>query len=237
MLKKSIFYQVISVVFLSTSVLVQANELGSLPGKQKYWDAVDKLAAAPAPVPGGVLLVGSSIFRKWESCARDLAPLAVTNRCFGGSRTADQVHFFDRIVPSSCAALVVWYCGSNDVNGKKAPEEILANTKRWITLTQAALPDARILLVSVIRAPQKREDGKLAPVDEVNKGLLALHRAIHGVDYIDVNPALETPFGESIPECYLADKLHLASEGYRRMSAVLRPIMVKNWEMAAATKP
>lgn len=57
-------------------------------------------------------MVGSSIFRKWLTCAHDLAPLPVTNRAFGGSVTSDQLFFFDQIVPSSRAALVVWYCGS-----------------------------------------------------------------------------------------------------------------------------
>lgn len=225
---------IISVVLLSAGALVRAAEPSAPPVKQKYQDEVAKLAAAPAPAPGGVLLVGSSIFRKWESCAKDLAPLPVTNRGFGGSRTADQVYFFDQIVPPSRAALVVWYCGSNDVNGKKTPEEILKNTREWITRTQSALPNARILLVSVIRAPQKREEGKLLPVDEVNKGLLALPGSIKGLDYIDVNPAMETPAGEPMAECYLSDNLHLTPEGYRRMGAVLRPIMEKNWKMAVA---
>lgn len=234
---KSATRLILWVFLLSTGIPVHAAERSAPPVKQKYQSAVAKLAAVPAPAPGGVLLVGSSIFRKWESCGQDLAPLPVTNRGFGGSRTADQVYFFDQIVPSSRAALVVWYCGSNDVNGKKTTEEILKNTKEWITRTQAALPHARILLVSVIRAPQKREDGKLLPVDKVNEGLLALPLSIKGLDYIDVNPALETPAGEPMPECYRSDNLHLTAEGYRRMGAVLRPIMEKSWKMATAAKP
>lgn len=99
------------------------------------------------------------------------------------------------------------------------------------------MPQARILIVSVIRAPQKREDGKLAQVDEVNKGLLALPGSLKGVDFIDVNP-FETPAGEPVPECYVSDKLHLTPEGYRRMVKVLKPRMEKNWKTApAATTP
>lgn len=221
---------------LIASVPAHPAETSALPAKQKYTAEVAKLAAAPAPAPGGILMAGSSIFRKWESCAQDLAPLPVTNRGFGGSRTEDQLFFFDQIVPSSHASLVVWYCGSNDVNGKKTPEEILKNTREWISRTQASLPRSRILIVSVIRAPQKREDGKLPQVDEVNKGLLALPGSIKGVDYIDVNPAMETPAGEPVPECYLPDKLHMTQEGYRRIAAVLKPLIEKNWKAAPASK-
>jgi lysophospholipase L1-like esterase len=219
---------------LISMIPIHAAETSAPPKKQRYIEDVAKLAAAPAPAPGGILMVGSSIFRKWTSCAQDLAPLPVTNRGFGGSRTADQLFFFDQIVPSSRASLVVWYCGSNDVNGKKTPEEILKNTKEWIGRTQAALPQAHILVVSVIRAPQKREDGKLPQVDEVNQGLLDLTGSIKRVDYIDVNPALETPAGEPVPECYGEDHLHLTPEGYRRMVMVLKPMMETKWKTAPA---
>ncbi|NQX00803.1 hypothetical protein HQ447_09090, partial [bacterium] len=189
----------IPLVFLITTLgsVCRVHAVGPPPPTQesKYHDEVAKLAAAPAPASGGILMVGSSIFRKWVSCARDLAPLPVTNRGFGGSQTRDQLLFFDQIVPSAHASVVVWYCGSNDVNARKSPEAILQNTKEWISRTRSALPQARILLVSVIRAPQKREDGKLPQVDAVNQGLLALSESLKGVDYIDVNPALETAAG------------------------------------------
>jgi hypothetical protein len=192
----------------------------------KYAADIERLAAAPAPAPGGVLLIGSSIFRKWTTCAADLAPLPVTNHAFGGSQTPEQLFFFDQLVPSSRAGVVVWYCGSNDVNAKRTPADVLANTREWLDLTRAALPGVRVVLVSVIRAPQKRTDGKLAPVDEINRGLHALGEA-DDVDYLDVNPALEDAAGEPLPDCYVADQLHLTPEAYRRLTAALRPVLEK----------
>jgi hypothetical protein len=211
--------------------------LGPTPAhgaEHRFTKDVAQLAAAPAPAPGGILLVGSSIFRKWTTCTNDLAPLPVVNRAFGGSETPDQLFFFDQIVPSSRASLVVWYCGSNDVNDKTASAKILQNTAEWIHRTQAALPQVRILLVSVIRAPQKRDAGSLAQVDEVNRDLVKLAHALPGVTYADVNPAMETPTGEPVMECYVQDKLHLTPEGYRRMNSVLRPAIEKEWKSATA---
>ncbi len=199
----------------------------------KYADAVAKLAAAPAPAPGGILMIGSSIFRKWTTAAQDLAPLPVTNRAFGGSRTADQLQFFDQLVPSSQAALVVWYCGSNDVNSKKKPAEVLQNTQDWIARTRAALPNVRIVLLSVIRAPQKHEDGYLPQVDDINKRLRALAADAPDLTYVDVNPSLETATGEPLPDCYVADKLHMSPEGYQRISSVLLPVLKAQWKAPA----
>ena len=204
---------------------------------QKYTPEVTKLAEATPPQPGGVLMVGSSIFRKWVTCTNDLAPFPVTNRGFGGSQTQDQLHFFEQIVPTSQASLVIWYCGSNDINGSQDPnnssktsESILQRTKEWIGLTRKALPQSNILLVSVIRAPQKREKGFLDKVDEVNRGLAHLAASTPGVSYVDVNPSLENSAGEPVPECYVADKLHMTPEGYTRMASVMKPVMGKIWK-------
>lgn len=227
--KSPIMKQLIILLFALTCANLPAAE-------RKYTKDVARLAAAPAPAPGGILMVGSSIFRKWTTAAEDLAPLPVTNRGFGGSKTDDQLFFFDQLVPPSRAALVVWYCGSNDVNAKMTPESILQNTRQWISRTQASLPQASILIVSVIRAPQKREKGFLAQVDETNKGLLQLAATIPGVVFVDVNPALETPAGEPEADCYVADKLHLTPEGYRRMTSVLRPVIEKSWKASSAAR-
>jgi GDSL-like Lipase/Acylhydrolase family len=217
---------------MTAAALARGAEVKATVSTNKYAGEVAKLAAAPAPAPGGILLVGSSIFRKWTNCVEMLAPLPVRNNAFGGSQTKDQLFYFDQIVPASRAALVVWYCGSNDVNGKKSPEYILANTKQWVEMTRAALPGAHIVLVSVIRAPQKRRDGYLATVDAANQALRELAAAVPNVTYVDVNPALEDAQGEPVMACYVADQLHLTQEGYRRMTTVLKPVMEQHWKPA-----
>jgi lysophospholipase L1-like esterase len=223
----------ISFLFLSS---VHGAESSAKPAKQMFADDVARLAAAPAPAPGGILMVGSSIFGRWQSCTNDLAPLPVLNRAFGGSTVGHQLSFFDQIIPSSRAALVVWYCGSNDVYSKETPEGIVNHTEKWVERTRAALPQAHILLVSVMRAPQKREVGLLAKVDEVNHGLVKLAASIPDVAYIDVNPAMETPAGAPVMACYGPDRLHLTPEGYRRMTSVLQPVMDKEWKASLAAQ-
>jgi lysophospholipase L1-like esterase len=215
---------------------VHGAESSKPPTKHAYTDDVARLASAPAPAPEGILMVGSSIFGRWTNCTHDLAPLPVLNRAFGGSVTGDQLFFFDQIIPSSRAALVVWYCGSNDVYSKQTSEDIVKNTGKWIQRTRVALPHVHILLVSVMRAPQKREVGLLAKVDAVNKGLVQLAASIPDVTYADVNPAMETPDGQPVMECYIEDRLHLTPEGYRRMTSVLRPLMEKEWKHGASIR-
>ena len=66
---------------------------------ERYEPAFKSFAEADQAKPvakGGILLVGSSIFRLWVDAAEQMALLAVLNRAFGGSRVADQLARFER---------------------------------------------------------------------------------------------------------------------------------------------
>ena len=203
---------------------------GVAVGTNKYTAEVAKFALQPVPAPGGVLLVGSSNFRKWTNAVTDLAPLPVTNRAFGGSQTSHQLMFFDQVVPPCRPGLVVWYCGSNDIKGKKDAASILGRTEEWISRVKQMDSATAVLLVSVIRAPQKHRDGQVAVVDAVNRGYEEIARSKEGVFYVDVNPALQSPTGESRVELYVPDGLHLNGEGYRQMTTLLKPAIEKHWK-------
>ncbi len=203
---------------------------GVAVGTNKYTAEVAKFALQPVPAPGGVLLVGSSNFRKWTNAVTDLAPLPVTNRAFGGSQTSHQLMFFDQVVPPCRPGLVVWYCGSNDIKGKKDATSILERTEEWISRVKQMDSAAAVLLVSVIRAPQKHRDGQVAVVDAVNQGYEEIARSKEGVFYVDVNAALQSPTGESRAELYVEDGLHLNGEGYRQMTTLLKPAIEKHWK-------
>ena len=204
-----------------------APEAGMVVGTNKYTAEVDKFASEPIPPPGGVLLVGSSIFKRWTNAVSDLAPFPVTNRAFGGSQTSHQLMFFDKVVTPCHPQLIVWYCGSNDIKGKRVAESILGRTEEWISRVKHIDPATEILLVSVIRAPQKHRDAQIDVVDAVNRGYEEIARTKEGVFYVDVNPALQSLTGESRVELYVKDGLHLNVEGYHQMTTLLKPAIEK----------
>lgn len=205
-------------------------EAGMVVGTNKYTAEVDKFASKPIPPPGGVLLVGSSIFKRWTNAASDLAPFPVTNRAFGGSQTSHQLMFFDQVVSPCRPRLIVWYCGSNDIKGKKDAESILGRTEEWISRVKQIDPATEILFVSVIRAPQKHRDSQIVVVDAVNHGYEKIARSKEGVFYVDVNPALQSLAGKPRAELYVEDGLHLNREGYYQMNTLLKPAVEKIWE-------
>ena len=199
------------------------------PIPSKFTGEVEKFAALPSPEPGGILLVGSSIFKRWTNAVSDLAPLPVTNRAFGGSQTSHQLTFFDQVVPPCRPGLIVWYCGSNDVKGKKEPQSILQRTEEWLDKVMKYDSSIQVLLVSIHRCPQKHRDAQIDAVDTVNRGYEEIARKKEGVFYVDVNPALQGPTGESRVELYVSDGLHLNVEGYHQMTTLLKPAIEKVW--------
>jgi lysophospholipase L1-like esterase len=207
-----------------------APDAGSVVGTNKYTGEVANFALQPVPSPGGVLLVGSSTFKRWTNAVQDLAPLPVTNRAFGGSQTSHQLMFFDQVVSPCHPKLIVWYCGSNDVKGKKEPQGILQRTEEWLDKVKKYDSSIQVLLVSIHRCPQKHRDAQIDAVDAVNRGYEEIARKKEGVFYVDVNPALQGPIGESRAELYVEDGLHLNVEGYHQMTTLLKPAIEKVWE-------
>jgi len=205
-------------------------EASPKPVTSKFSEEVAKFAVLPVPQPGGVLLVGSSIFKRWTNAVHDLAPLPVTNRAFGGSQTSHQLMFFDQVVTPCHPGLIVWYCGSNDIKGKKEPSSVLERTEEWLDKVMNYDSSIQVLLVSIHRCPQKRRDGQIEGVDAVNQGYQELSQKRTGVFYVDVNPALQNLAGESRGELYVEDGLHLNVEGYHQMTTLLKPAIERYWK-------
>jgi lysophospholipase L1-like esterase len=137
--------------------------------------------------------------------------------------------FFDQVVSPCHPKLIVWYCGSNDVKGKKEPQSILQRTEEWLDKVMKYDSSIQVLLVSIHRCPQKHRDAQIDVVDAVNRGYEEIARTKEGIFYVDVNPALQSLTGESRAELYVEDGLHLNVEGYHQMTTLLKPAIEKVW--------
>jgi hypothetical protein len=96
-----------------------------------------------APPPrDAILFIGSSIFRQWSGLTAHMAPLPVFNRSFGGSQTHEILHYMDRIVLPYSPAIIVYYCGSNDINAGASAETIAANYRAFVERVHALFDSA-----------------------------------------------------------------------------------------------
>jgi lysophospholipase L1-like esterase len=172
--------------------------------------AEDKLHA---PRPGGVLFVGSSSIRLWDSLEKDFDALPiVTRRGFGGSRLSDCAEHVTRLVLPNGTRLVILYAGDNDLAEGATPQDVLASFILFVKAVNAKLPDTRIAYVSIKPSPLRA-----ALIDKARdaNALIAAYASHHpNLDYIDIYSRMLAPDGTPRKELYAPDMLHLNRDGY-----------------------
>lgn len=193
------------------------------------FQAFAKLDAATPFPKGGILFVGSSIFRQWTNVAEQMAPLPVLNRAFGGSRTGDQLARFDQLVPRYAPRIIVYYCGSNDLKaqGADAPGVIFARFREFSERVRAWSPEARLVFATATRSPDRV--ARWEQVDHYNALARAYCAATPHRHFVDLNPALVDANGHPRLELYRPDKLHFHPPAYEAFAAIIKPVLERLW--------
>jgi lysophospholipase L1-like esterase len=188
-------------------------------------EAFEKADKEKMPAPGGILLTGSSSFTKWLSAEKDLAPLPIVNRGFGGSTLPEVIYYADRAIFKYHPKTVVIYC-ENDMFGpkKKTPEQTRDAYVQLTRLIHEREPQAFIYGVSLKPSPSRwarRED-----TEKANKLIQDFIKSDRRHQYIDVWPVM-IKGGRPDGSIFVKDSLHMNEEGYRRWTKVLKPILAK----------
>jgi lysophospholipase L1-like esterase len=194
--------------------------------------------ATQPPAPGGILFVGSSIFRQWSNVAGMMAPLPVRNRAFGGSRTGDQLARFEQVVPPYAPKIIVYYCGSNDLKAGESPEDpaaIFARFRAFAEMVRVRFPATHIVFASSTRSPDRV--ARWTQVDHYNALARAYCATTPGHTYVDLNPVLVDADGRPRLELYRDDKLHFHPPAYAEFARVLKPVLERLWREAGSPAP
>lgn len=191
--------------------------------------ALAAILMAPAlgaqPAPGGIVFVGSSIFHRWTRLSSQMAPLPITNIAFDGSVTADMLRMVDsRVIPLR-PKVIAYYCGSNDVSLGEPAAAIVGRIVRFIERVSAALPETRVVFVSINRAPSKEDRWDV--VDDVNRQMTMYAVSHPRVEYVDVNPVLFDANGKPRFDLYMGDELHLQPPAYEGFAKILKPVLTR----------
>jgi len=192
--------------------------------------------AANPPVKGGIVFTGSSSVRMWK--VNEAFPdLPVLNRGFGGSVSNDLVTYADKVVLRYEPKILVVYTGGNDLHGNAkaspplpglAPEEVLADYTKFLTLVHEKLPNTRVLVQAVRTGPVRITE--LPQAEKFNALLKAWSADKPWIRWFDVPKTLgkegNAPLSEDL---YLKDRLHLNEEGYKLWNADFGPALHEEW--------
>ena len=222
---------------LCVPVWLLAQAPAQLPAKSGRFQSdiermLEKDKTSPPP-RDGILFIGSSIFRLWTQLGEQMAPLPVFNRAFGGSVTQDLLDRMDQIVIPYKPRIIVYYCGSNDVNAGESADAIIGRTKQFLKIVNEKLPDTFVYYTSIQKAPDKRSRWDV--VEAVNREMERYSHQAKQIGYIDLNPVLFDHQGNLREDLFLPDKLHFRPESsaYAEFTQVVKPVLTKAWDSGA----
>ena len=181
---------------------------------------------APPP-PGGVVFVGSSSIRLWKTLKSDMAPVPVVHRGFGGAKLFDAIYHSELLVSKHRPSLVVVFCGTNDIAGKRAKTAVAVRDlfRRLVARLRWFDPDLRICHIAI--TPTLAREEHLATVHEANRLIRADCDADRHLEFIDPTPDLVDANGRPDPQWFVADRLHLNARGYEVWTRHVRPVVLR----------
>ena len=173
-----------------------------------------------------IVFVGSSSIRLWDTLQRDMAPLPVLNRGFGGAQLSSVVYFVDRVVIHYRPRAVVLYAGDNDIDAGKSPEDIVREFRVFVSRVQSALPEARIYYLSM--KPSLLHWANWPKYRQANEQIYVICASSPRLGYIDGATAL-LAYGQPPPrELYRFDQEHLSVKGYSLWTDIIRSRLQKD---------
>lgn len=188
------------------------------------WDGeMNKFAALDEekmPEKNGILFVGSSSIRMWDTDA-SFPDLDVTNRGFGGSQTSDVLYHFDKVVKKYEPSKIVFYCGDNDIAKGKSPQKVICDFKAFMKLVYEELPEGATVYYLPIKPSLKRWE-MWDEMNEVNMAIKKFADQVEQLEYVDTATVLLTEEGKPRDDIFMKDGLHLNETGYNLWNPVVR---------------
>lgn len=200
---------------------------------EKDWQAYEAL---PAPAPGTIAAFGSSSLRLWKTLAQDLEGLPVWNRAFGGAKTGDLLTALPRLILPHKPKVVLYYCGDNDLPTASADATVpVDNFKLFVAALRKQLPKTRIVYLNI--KPSGKRAAAWPVAQQANAAVAAWSASDPLITVVDTAKPLLGADGKPDPALYQKDDLHLNAEGYRRWTALIRPVVEKAWAAAQQDTP
>ncbi|MBD5778519.1 hypothetical protein IEN85_03375 [Pelagicoccus sp. NFK12] len=169
---------------------------------------------------GAVLCVGSSSMRMWGNrIERDLAPLTVVARGFGGSKFSDVLHFFDELVAVYKPRAILVYEGDNDVGSGMSPEAVFGDFMEFRKRVEELDPEIRIYVIGV--KPSLVRWNLRGEIAVTNHLIETACKKDPKLTFIDVAEFLLDDSGKPRAGIFLDDGLHLNNVGYHLWAAAV----------------
>jgi lysophospholipase L1-like esterase len=212
----------------TTPTVSSARTWAEASREERFQDSVDAFVAADrehAPKQGGIVFVGSSTIRMWDTLEAQFDKLPVVRRGFGGSRMSDCTFYLGKLVTPHKPRMVVVYAGDNDLNEGAKPHDVLKSFADFVAGVRKQLPDVRIAYVSIKPSPSRATIMNASR--ETNSLIEKFSHTVPNLDYIDTFSAMLDAEGKPRHELFRADDLHMNAKGYALWRSIIAPHVMK----------
>ncbi|MFA7689424.1 MAG: GDSL-type esterase/lipase family protein [Bacilli bacterium] len=202
--------------------------------KWHNWIARFEEADKNQPVgPNPIVCVGSSSMVCWKHMARDLAPLPVINRGFGGSTLPEAFYYMDELIVKYNPVVVMVYEGDNDIFSVE-PSYFRMLFEAFEKQLHKKLPDTQIIFLSIKPSISRLHIWEKS--QQANKLIEEYTKTKNYLTYIDITETLFGDDGKLDPDLFLEekyeDKLHLNEQGYLKWTPVIKPVLEREYKKA-----
>lgn len=193
---------------------------------EKRWEkeinAIEKRDKLNPDPEDGILFIGSSSIRLWETIEEDIAPYLPIQRGYGGSNFSNVAVFAKRLIePHQYKAMVVFV--ANDVTGRetdKTPEEVIELMDYVIEVSRKHQPDAPVFVIEI--TPTASRWKTWTEIRQVNAAIREYCLTTPNVHFIPTAEYYLDAEGNPIPESFRSDKLHLTRSGYKLWGRLIK---------------
>lgn len=193
-----------------------------------FWseiEAFQKQDSLAMPAKNGIVFVGSSSIRMWKDAEQTFKKYQVINRGFGGSTLADANTYLDYLVFPYEPRQVVIYSGENDVAMGVSATETFNRFKTLATNIRAKQPEVPLVYLSMKESPSRQQyrDTLLKANRMIKDYIATMSKSV----YVDVNAKMLDKNGNTRPELFREDMLHMKKPGYDIWKKALLPHLLK----------
>ena len=120
---------------------------------------------------------------------------------------------------------IIFFCGTNDINGWNAPREVFKEFKKFYFSVKEKLPNTKVFAISIQPSPSRFDQRKRQL--SWNKSVEDLAESQTNLIYINVSSKMLAEDNKPMPELYTDDMLHMNEKGYKIWAKIIRENLKK----------
>lgn len=213
------------------SEYIQIKNTEPAPWMKRYQGDIDKYAKDNMKTTDfacDILAVGSSSINLWPDIFKDLAPMKVIKRSYGGASIRDMIYNYDVIARGYNPKAILLYV-ENDLSGYKQDISIgdaYDLFRVFVDKLKRDYPTIPVFIMSVKPSPSR---AKMIPDTKILNRLLSDYaNNTNNVVFLDITEVMYNEDGSLKQEIFIEDNLHMNQKGYDLWIGAIKPILLKS---------